>query len=234
MSARRSVLLVEDDTALARGLRDLLSGMALDVSLATDGTRGLEMALEGTYALIVLDVMLPGVNGYEICRQVRELSRDVPILMLTARGQEQDVILGLNVGADDYLRKPFSSGELKARVQALLRRRASPARLHTFGECQLDTEARVCRRRGAPLELTAKEYRLVEFLVQHPHRALSRDAILNAVWGRSVFVTQRSVDRCVTTLRAKIERDPKRPVHILTLREVGYRFEPAPGGAPDV
>lgn len=226
MSARRSVLLVEDDGALARALQDLLTGMRLDVRVARDGTRGLELAMQEPFELIVLDLMLPGVSGYDICRQVRDASNDVPILMLTARSQEQDVVRGLTLGADDYLRKPFSSAELKARVSALLRRRPAPARVYSFGDCELDVEARVCRRNGAMLQLTAKEYRLLEFLVQHPDRALSRDAILDTVWGRSVFVTQRSVDRCVTTLRSKVEPDARRPVHILTLREIGYRFEP--------
>ena len=145
--------------------------------------------------------------------------------MLTAKGQEEDIVLGLNLGADDYITKPFKIGELIARVNALLRRRSVPQTCH-FGDCEVDLEARTVRRSGRVVDLTAKEFRLLAFFLEKSGRALSRDTILDAVWGHSVFVTPRSIDRCVTTLRAKIEPDPHKPIYIQTLREIGYRFEP--------
>ena len=225
--SRPRILLVEDEPALVRGLSDTLARHGFDVAVAADGQAGLDAALRGDADLILLDVMLPRVNGFEICQTVRRNGLDMPILMLTAKGQEQDVVLGLNVGADDYIVKPFRSAELVARVQASLRRhRALPA-LCRFGECELDLVARRVRRRGADVELTAKEYALLAFFARHPGRALSRAMILDAVWGTSVFVTPRSIDRCVTTLRAKVESDPRTPVYIQTVRDVGYRFEPS-------
>jgi DNA-binding response OmpR family regulator len=222
---RARVLLVEDEPALVRGLSDKLSASGIEVQVATDGQSGLDAALAGKADLILLDVMLPGINGYEICRAVRRHGLDVPILMLTAKGQEEDVVLGLDLGADDYLTKPFRPAELVARVRALLRRRA-PSPVRQFGECEIDLEARRVRRSGRDVELTAKEYALLAFFAGHPGRALRRDLILDAVWGTSVFVTPRSIDRCVTTLRAKVEPNPHEPIYIQTVRDIGYRFEP--------
>lgn len=221
------LLLIEDEPALTRGLADTLRARGFDVEVATDGEGGLDAALSGRADLILLDVMLPKVNGYEICRAVRGQGLDVPILMLTARGQEKDVILGLNVGADDYITKPFGMGELMARVQAGLRRRSPVPAMIAFGDCELDLRARRLRRAHIEVDLTAKEFALLAYFAARPGCALSRDVILNAVWGSSVFVTPRSIDRCVTTLRAKIEPDPRRPVFIQTVRDIGYRFEPA-------
>ena len=225
MTAAR-ILLVEDEPALARGLSDALRAEGFDVRVAPDGQAGLDAALSGTSDLILLDVMLPRVNGYEICRAVRSHGLDVPILMLTARGQEHDVILGLDLGADDYVVKPFRTGELIARMRAFLRRRGADRSVSTFGDCEIDLDARRVLRGGIEVELTAKEFRLLAYFASRPGRALSRDAILNAVWGSSVFVTPRSIDRCVATLRAKIEPDPRNPVYIHTIRDIGYRFEP--------
>lgn len=225
------ILIVEDDRTLARGLADALRAQQFEVSVAHDGQTGMEEALRGDADLILLDVMLPKVNGYEVCRAVRDEGLDVPILMVTAKGQEADAILGLNLGADDYIVKPFRVGELLARVRASLRRRASARPVTRFGECEIDLQARTVRRNGTPVELTAKEYRLLAYFAERPGRALSRDTILDAVWGRSVFVTPRSIDRCVTTLRAKIEPDPRNPSYIHTIREIGYRFEPDPPDA---
>ena len=224
--SRPRVLLVEDEPALVRGLSDLLAATGVDVQVATDGQAGLDAALAGGADLMLLDVMLPGVNGFEICRAVRGHGLDVPILMLTAKGQEQDVVLGLNLGADDYLTKPFRPAELLARVRALLRRRRAPSPVCQFGECEIDLTARRVRRHGSDVELTAKEYALLAFFAGHPGRALPRDLILDAVWGTSVFVTPRSIDRCVTTLRAKVEPNPRDPIYIQTVRDVGYRFDP--------
>ncbi len=221
------VLLVEDEPALARGVSDTLRANGFEVILATDGERGLDAASSGAADLILLDVMLPKINGYEICRALRAQGIDVPILMLTAKGQEQDVILGLNLGADDYITKPFRMGELIARARAFLRRRGPAPTRFSFGDCEVDLSARKVKRAGADLDLTAKEFALLAYFGARPGCALSRDVILNAVWGNSVFVTPRSIDRCVTTLRAKVEPDPHRPIYIQTIREIGYRFEPS-------
>ena len=226
MTAAR-VLLIEDEPALARGLSDTLRTQGFDVCVAADGQAGLDAALSGEADLILLDVMLPKVNGYEICKAVRAQGLEVPILMLTAKGQEQDVILGLNLGADDYIVKPFRTGELIARARAFLRRRGPDRSVCRFGDCEIDLRARKVLRNGVEIELTAKEFRLLAYFASRPGCALSRDAILNAVWGSSVFVTPRSIDRCVATLRAKIEPDPRNPVHVHTIRDIGYRFEPS-------
>jgi DNA-binding response OmpR family regulator len=220
------VLLIEDEPALARGLADTLRSNGFDVTVAADGERGLDAAAGGTADVILLDVMLPRINGYEVCRTLRAQGMDVPILMLTAKGQEQDIILGLNLGADDYITKPFRTGELIARVRAFLRRRGPATNGFHFGDCAVDVVARRVTRGGADLDLTAKEFALLAYFGTRPGCALSRDVILNAVWGNSVFVTPRSIDRCVTTLRAKVEPDPHRPIYIQTIREIGYRFEP--------
>jgi DNA-binding response OmpR family regulator len=193
---------------------------------AADGEAGLQLALSAQPDLMLLDIMLPKVNGYEICRAVRAHSLDYPILMLTARGQEEDVVLGLNLGADDYVTKPFKIRELVARVNAFLRRRqAGQQPFCRFGDFELDLASHKLFRGGREVELTAKEFRLLAHFAARAGRALARNDILDAVWGNSVMVTQRSIDRCVTTLRAKIEPDPRNPTYIQTIRDVGYRFE---------
>ena len=226
MSAQPRVLLIEDEPALARGLSDTLRASGFDVLVAADGEQGLDAALRGDSDLILLDVMLPKVNGYEICRAVRAEGLDVPILMLTAKGREDDVILGLNLGADDYITKPFRVRELVARARAFLRRRGPAPTTVSFGDCEVDLRARRVLRGGEEVELTAKEFALLAYFCARPGCALSRDVILGAVWGNSVFVTPRSIDRCVATLRAKVEPEPHRPLYIQTIRDIGYRFEP--------
>ena len=221
------LLIVEDEPGLMRGLVDAFTAKGYQVLSALDGERGLELALDHAPDLILLDIMLPRVNGYEVCRVVRERGVDVPIIMLTAKGQEEDIVLGLNLGADDYVTKPFRIRELVARVNAFLRRsRARQAGSIAFGGLTLDLDAHKLFRGGVEIELTAKEFGLLEFFARRPGRALARNDILNAVWGNAMMVTPRSVDRCVTTLRAKIEPDPRNPVYIRTLRDIGYRFEP--------
>jgi DNA-binding response OmpR family regulator len=228
LSAGR-ILIVEDEPALMRGLQDTFAGKGYEVLCARDGETGLRLALEAQPELILLDIMLPKVNGYEICRAIREQGLEMPIIMLTARGQEEDVVLGLNLGADDYVTKPFKIRELVARANAFLRRYRTPSgRVVAFGEFELDLTAYKLRRRGLEVELTAKEFALLAFLAKRPGRALARNDILNGVWGNSVIVTPRSVDRCVTTLRSKIERDPRDPQYLQTIRDIGYRFEIEP------
>ena len=220
------ILIVEDDSALLRGLKDNFTAQGCTVDTAVDGEAGLGLALSGHYDLVLLDIMLPLVNGYEICRAVRERGLEVPIIMLTAKGQEEDIILGLNLGADDYLTKPFRIRELLARANAFLRRRnMQSTEVFHFGEFQLDRSAHKLFRKTQEVELTAKEFRLLDYFTTRPGRALARNDILDAVWGHSVMVTTRSVDRCVTTLRAKIESDPRNPDFIHTIRDIGYRFE---------
>ena len=223
------VLLVEDEPALARGLSDTLRVQGFEVHIAGDGRRGLDMATSLRPDLILLDIMLPKINGFEVCRTLRSQGMDVPIVMLTAKGQEEDIILGLNLGADDYITKPFRTGELIARAKALLRRRGADRSVQRFGNCELDLTARKVLRDGVAVDLTAREFALLAYFASRPGRALARDTILNAVWGASVFVTPRSIDRCVATLRSKVEPDPHNPIYIQTIREIGYRFEPSGG-----
>jgi DNA-binding response OmpR family regulator len=224
--SRPRVLVVDDDLALVRGLSDVLRAQGFEVRTAHDGRSGLEAALNGDVDLIFLDVMLPKINGYEICRAVRKQGLDVPILMVTAKGQEQDVVLGLNLGADDYVVKPFRVAELIARARAFLRRRGVDRTVTRFGDLELDLRARTVSRDGKPIDLTAREFKLLAYFASRPGCALARDTILDAVWGSSVFVTPRSIDRCVATLRGKIESDAHHPTFIQTIRDIGYRFEP--------
>jgi DNA-binding response OmpR family regulator len=220
-----TILIVEDDPTILRVVQDNCVTRGHRTLTARDGESGLELALNGNPDLIVLDLMLPKVNGYEICRAVRREKLTMPILMLTAKGQEEDVIRGLELGADDYITKPFSIRELMARMQAFLRRQQSGAApSYAFGECVLDATSHRLLRAGTEIPLTTKEFRLLEYFLQRPGRALTRESIMQAVWGNTVLVTARSVDRCVTTLRAKIESAPHRPTFIHTIREIGYRF----------
>jgi DNA-binding response OmpR family regulator len=223
----RRILIVEDEPALMRGLKDTFSAHGFQVIAAMDGEAGLRAACDGNADLMLLDLMLPKVNGYEICRSVREHGLTLPILMLTAKGQEEDIILGLNLGADDYITKPFRIKELLARVNAFLRRaETGRSKVCRFGDFEVNLDSHKLVRAGRPVELTAKEFRLLAYLASRPGRALTRDDILNAVWGRSVMVTPRSIDRCVATLRAKIEPERHSPKYLQTIRDIGYRFEP--------
>lgn len=220
------VLLIEDDPVLLRGLKDNFEFEGCRVHTATDGQSGLDRALELRPDLIVLDVMLPRVNGYEICRALREQKFDAPILMLTAKGQESDVVLGLKLGADDYVTKPFSIKELLARAEALVRRaKGRGAQRFTFGDCALDLESRVLTRDGKELAMSPTEFELLAYFVKNAGRALSRDTIMASVWGYGSMVTPRSIDRFVNALRNKIEPEPASPRHIKTVREFGYKFE---------
>ncbi|MBM3836920.1 MAG: response regulator transcription factor [Verrucomicrobia bacterium] len=193
---------------------------------ARDGQEGLDAALSNPPDLVILDLMLPKMNGYEVCRLARGRNLDMPIEMLTAKGQEEDIVRGLELGADDYVTKPFSIRELLARVKAFLRRRqALESTVYEFGDCRLDLDSHRLTRDGAEVALTGKEFGLLEYFVKRAGRALTRDSILDAVWGNDVIVTDRSVDRCVTTLRSKVEPDPRHPTFIHTIRDIGYRFE---------
>jgi DNA-binding response OmpR family regulator len=225
-----TILIIEDDPTMLRGLKDNFEFKGYKVFTASDGEKGLEAALNAKPNLILLDIMLPKINGYEICRLIREQKLDMPIIMLTAKGEESDIVLGLNLGADDYVTKPFSIKELLARAAAFLRRAKKEVQdIHEFGSYRLDISARRLTRKGKEIELSPKEFDLLEFFIKRQGRALTRDEILNAVWGYDCIVTPRSIDRFVTTLRDKIEPDPSKPVFIHTIRQIGYRFEPPCG-----
>ena len=223
----KKILIVDDEKEFCSLLKEALEATGkYKVVIATDGRSGMQAAQDHIPDLILLDIMLPEINGYEICRRIRAEGLDTPIIMLTAKGQESDILLGLNLGADDYVTKPFSIRELLARANAFLRRRrtATPD-VYRFGDCALDMSADRFTRGGAEVPLTPKESGLLKFMVSHAGRALTRDEILRRVWGYDVFVTSRSIDRCVNTLRKKIEPDSACPTFIKTIREIGYRFE---------
>ena len=223
-----TILIVEDDPSMLTGLKDNFEFKGYKVLTAADGEKGLDAALNATPDLIILDIMLPKINGYEICRLIRAEGLEMPVIMLTAKGEESDVVLGLNIGADDYVTKPFSISELLARSAALLRRtKKEVEEVVEFGDLRLDRAARRLTRAGEEIELSPKEFSLLLYFVEKSGRALTRDEILNAVWGYDCIVTSRSVDRFVTTLRNKIEPDPANPVFIHTVRQVGYRFDPS-------
>ena len=230
MNASETILIIEDDTTMLRVLKDNFEYSGMSVRTASDGEAGLELALHTQPDLILLDIMLPKINGYEVCRLLRGEGVEIPIIMLTAKGQESDIVLGLNLGADDYVTKPFNMNELLARIKAMLRRkeRVDTAVLR-FGDFELDLGAHRLMRNGQELQLTPKEFKLLQFFVEHEGRALTRDEILRSVWGSGIYVNTRSVDRCVTTLREKIEPEPHNPTMIHTIRDIGYRFEPTPG-----
>lgn len=226
-----TILIIEDDATMLRALKDNFEFKGYCVLTADDGEEGLNTALNKKPDLILLDIMLPEINGYEVCRLIRKENLNMPIIMLTAKGEESDIILGLNLGADDYVTKPFSIKELLARAAAFLRRsRQTEQDIYEFGDCRLDIPARKLTRKGDEIKLSPKEFSLLEYFVKKPGRALTRDDILNMVWGYDSFIGSRSIDRFVTTLRNKIEPDPHNPTFIHTIREIGYKFEPPEQG----
>jgi len=221
-----TILIIEDDPAMLRGLKDNFEFKGYNVLAAADGEEGLNVALDKKPDLILLDIMLPKINGYEVCRLIRQEHLDMPIIMLTAKGEESDIVLGLNLGADDYVTKPFSIKELLARAAAFLRRgKQTETDTYEFDDYQLDIPARKLTHKGQEIKLSPKEFGLLELFLKRPGRALTRDDILNSVWGYDSFTGQRSIDRFVTTLRNKIEPDPHNPTYIHTIREIGYKFE---------
>jgi len=221
------VLVVEDDRAMAVALRDGLEYEGYQVTTASDGETGLRMAQSMDPDLILLDVMLPKRSGLSLCREIRREGRDVPIIMLTARGQESDKVTGLKVGADDYVTKPFGFVELVARVEAVLRRsKRNPQRSHySFGDLVLDYEKLEVRKSGVPLALSTREFELLLYLVDHRGQVVSRAELLEQVWHYRSVLNTRTVDMHIAKLRKKIEDDPAQPRHILTRHGVGYRFE---------
>jgi len=224
--AKSRILIVEDDPAIAFGLQKNLRFEGYEVLVATDGEAGLRMAVDDRPDLIILDIMLPKVNGFEICEVLRKQKIDVPVIFLSAKSQETDKILGLDLGGDDYITKPFSVRELLSRVKTILRRvKADEPEMAAFGDVEVNFSAQSLSIRGKPVTLTQKEFELLRYLVRSEGKVLQRDAILNKVWGHDYFGTSRTIDNFITRLRQKIEDDVDNPRHILTVRGVGYRFE---------
>ena len=222
------ILIVEDDPAILRGLADNLRFEKYDVLTATDGETAYTLQRKENPDLMVLDLMLPRMSGLELCRKLRAEGAQLPILMLTARSEESDRVLGLDLGADDYVAKPFSVRELMARVRALLRRKGSVKELPThlsFGDVEVDFPRYVTRRGGKPVEMTRKEFAILRLLVARTGEVVTRDELLNEVWGIESYPVTRTVDNHIAGLRAKLEADPARPVYIRTVHGVGYKFE---------
>lgn len=231
----RRVLIVEDDPDIAQLLRLHAAECAREIRLESHGTRGLLIAQAGPWDLIILDWVLPGTDGVSICRYLRAHDHRKPIMLLTARGDENDRVIGLDAGADDYIAKPFGVEEFKARVRAQLRRAdqlgeaATPPsadQLLRAGDLCMDPVARVATRAGAPLELTSREFDLLIYLVRHPRRAFTREQLLVAVWGAGFDGYEHTVNSHINRLRSKIERSPARPRQIVTVWGLGYRFQP--------
>lgn len=222
------ILIVEDNPDLAFGVRNNLEIEGYEVRIAEDGPAGVAQVLEWRPDLVVLDLMLPGLDGYRVLKTVRDAGFTAPVLMLTARGQEADKVMGLRSGADDYVTKPFGVLELLARIEALLRRAqgARPAAPSAFGTVRVDRAARAVTRDGAPVALAPMEYELLVALLDSNGAVVSRHDLMRKVWGYDASIVSRTVDTHVVELRRKLEEDPATPRHILTVRKAGYRLQP--------
>jgi DNA-binding response OmpR family regulator len=223
----QTVLVIDDDAALRDTIALLLENEGFRPVLAADGRAGLEQALAIKPELILCDLRMPGLGGVEVCKQVRAAGMKTPMIVLSAIGDEMDKVLLLEIGADDYVVKPFGTRELLARIRALLRRTSADAsKVIAFGDVAVDLTRRVVTRKGEDLKLTRAEYNLLTYFIQNPDRALTRDMILNSVWGYESFPNTRTVDAHVVRLRQKLEPDAGTPQHFLTVHGVGYRFLP--------
>jgi DNA-binding response OmpR family regulator len=221
------ILIIEDEPDIALGLQLDLRDEGHTVDVSTDGEDASRRVREPGWDLILLDVMLPLKDGFEVCRDLRRAKLRTPVLMLTAKAQEAEKVMGLDMGADDYVTKPFSPRELRARVRALLRRAAPEDQpVHRFGECEVDFSRAELRRGDTRTDLTSIELKMLQTFLRHQGRVLSRSQVVDEVWGHDVFVTDRVVDTHVVKLRRKTERDPAEPRHIVSVRGIGYRFEP--------
>ena len=230
MSDSARILLVEDEPGLQLTLSDRLRREGYEVDTAADGQSGLDKAATGEFDLVLLDVMLPRKNGFDVLRDLRQRGLETPVIMLTARGQVVDTVVGLKLGADDYLSKPFEMMELLARIEARLRRRTTPPATtpvsegYQFGEVRMDFRSAEVFRGTEPLELSAREYQLLRYLIEHRNEVISRDQLLNEVWGYNAMPSTRTVDVHVAWLRQKIEPNPRHPQFLLTVHGLGYRF----------
>ena len=223
----KTILIIEDDPAIQQGLHEALAEEHFSILSSTDGEKGFQMAKRETVALIILDLMLPNKNGKEICNDLRAAGVQTPILMLTSKKQEMDKVLGLEIGADDYMTKPFSLRELIARVKALLRRQStiqSTISERHFGNVNVDFGKQEALKGKKKLKLSAKEFQLLKYFVEREGKVISRDMLLDDVWGYDVTPTTRTVDNYILSLRKKIETVPSKPKHLLTVHTAGYKF----------
>ena len=220
------ILIVDDEPDLALSLNEDLRRQGHETTVASDGEQALEIGRSGAWDLVLLDVMLPKMDGFEVCSELRRAGVTTPIILLTARTQEAEKVLGLDSGADDYVTKPFSLRELRARIRAQLRRHEQAAvRTCRFGECEIDFDRAELRRSGRVVEITAQELRLLDVFVRNRGRVLSRERLIEAAWGGAVAITDRAVDTHVFNLRKKIEPVPSDPKYLIGVRGLGYRFE---------
>lgn len=224
---RKVILVVEDDPNIRLGLEDNLDLEGYQVLSASDGVKGLKSALENNIDLLILDIMLPGMNGYEICRKVKAEKSELPVIMLTARGSEMDKIAGLDIGADDYITKPFSLPELLARIRAAFRRikkDLQPLTSFSYDNVFLDFRNFQAFFKDSEVSLTNKEFEIMAYFINHENQVIHRHDLLNEVWGYEAVPTTRTVDNFILNLRKKLEENPSKPKHIISVRSIGYKF----------
>jgi len=225
---KNHILIVEDEPTIATGLRDDMELEGFTVEVVDNGTVALRRILEGGFDLILLDVMLPGMDGFDVCREARLKGNHTPIIMLTAKGQEVDKVVGLELGADDYITKPFSRRELLARIKAVLRRGREPAKtggIYRFADITIDFDRFEVLRRGEKIDLTAMEFKLLRVFLEHRGQVLTIDELLQEAWGRDAVLTDRVIYTHVNNLRNKLEEDPRDPRFLIGVRGIGYRFD---------
>ncbi|NIM11050.1 MAG: response regulator [Candidatus Aminicenantes bacterium] len=227
----RKILIIEDDKTIVEGLEDTLRFHDFTVFTAANGKEGIDLFFQEDPDLIILDIMLPGVDGFEVCRKLKQLNKDVPVIMLTARSRESEKLLGFELGADDYVTKPFSVKELIARVKAVLKRSAKTAdvakneKTVMVGKAEISFKNFIVTREGTEYSLSPKECEILRLLVEYPDEVIDRDRIIDVVWGNEYFPSPRTIDNFILKLRNKIEDDPRNPVYILTVHGAGYKFK---------
>ncbi len=224
---RKIILVVEDDPNIRLGLEDNLNMEGYQVLSAPDGVKGMKSALENKIDLVILDIMLPGMNGYEICRKIKAEKPELPVIMLTARGSEMDKIAGLDIGADDYITKPFSLPELLARIRVAFRRvykDPEPLANFSYENVFLDFRNFQAFYKDAEISMTNKEFEIMAYFINHENKVIHRHDLLNEVWGYEAMPTTRTVDNFILNLRKKLEENPSKPKHIISVRSIGYKF----------
>jgi two-component system alkaline phosphatase synthesis response regulator PhoP len=226
MTTSHRILIVEDEPDIVFGLQEDLRRQGYETSVAGDGAEAIRRGTSESWDLILLDVMLPHTSGFEVCAAIRRAGVDTPVILLTARAREADKEEGLDAGADDYVTKPFSLRELRARIRAQLRRTKPDVNVVHFGSCELDLDRAELRRDGVAVELTAQEFRILRLFIARPRRIISRQQLIDSAWGPGIAITDRFIDTHVFNLRRKIEVDPSAPRVLLSVRGLGYRFEP--------
>ena len=223
----KRILIVEDDLAISRGLTDALREEHYEVVTEEDGEKGYKFAQNENIALIIIDLMLPSKNGIEICTDLRKKGINTPILILTSKKEEMDKVLGLEIGADDYVTKPFSVRELMARIKALLRRKQEIVKdieEYAFGAVQIDFKKQVASKNNKPIDLSTTEFKILKYFIEHEGEVVTRDNLLDKVWGFDVFPTSRTVDNYILSIRKQIEENPSEPKHLITVPKAGYKF----------